>query len=214
MAEPGTGCRTDEPTPAAGRRLTVLSAVVAIGLLQVASCASASRIDLIRVEDQLRTILELATYEHIYRDLVYYGEERSFLFIRTVDRAVLFSIDIRVRAGLDLAEGVALTRDRSDPGRIYVRLPPARVLSVDADEQSIEQYFIREQGARIGLFELTGQLEAVKERTAADAVRRGILAEATRNARQVVTSFLELAGFTEVTFAEGADGDAEQEIRG
>ena len=130
------------------------SSAIALTLLVVSSmslasgCAPISRTELVRMEDRIESLLELHTYEHIYRDLVYFGEERSFLFIKTVDRAVLFSIDISVRAGVDLADGVTVTADRRDPNRIYVRMPQARILSVDADESSIEEYFIRAQGGR------------------------------------------------------------------
>ena len=76
-------------------------------LLSVAAggCARATRTHSLAVEQQLTSLLELHTYEHIYRDVVYFGEEKSFLFVRTVDRQVLFAVDIRVRAGVDLQEG-------------------------------------------------------------------------------------------------------------
>jgi len=163
----------------------------------------------VRVEEQIRTLLELNTYEHIYRDLVYFGEERSFLFLRTVDRAVLFSIDIRVIAGIDLTENFRITRDRLVPNRLYVQLPPPAILSVDADEQSITEYFIRERGGRIGLLELSDQLEEVKERTAQEAITRGILEDAAENARAIISNFLEMAGFTEIEFADPSDDDPE-----
>ena len=126
---------------------------------------------------------------------------------------MLFSVDIRVRAGVDLARGVIVTPDRRDPNRIYVRLPEPEILAVDADESSIEEYFIREQGGRIGLLELTDQLEEAKERIAREAVERGILDRADENARRLITGFLAMAGFTEVVFATG-DETANEELRG
>jgi hypothetical protein len=181
--------------------------------LILTSCMPVTQTELVRMEDQIESLLELHTYEHIYRDLVYFGEERSFLFIKTVDRAVLFSVDIRVRAGLDLSEGITLTADRTSPDRIYVRLPEPIVLSVDADETTIEEYFIREQGGRVGLLELTDQLEAAKERSRDEAIDRGILVQADANARRIVAGFLTMAGFQEVVFATGRGAD-EEELRG
>lgn len=191
-----------------------LMAVVLLGFST--SCSPVQDATTIRVEEQVRTLLELNTYEHIYRDLVYFGEERTFLgFLRTMDRAVLFSIDIRVVAGLDLTDEFSITRDRLDPNRVYVRLPPASILTIDADEQSITEYFIRERGGRIGLLELSGQLEAVKERTAEEAIERGILTEAEENARQIISSFLGMAGFSEVEFDSGESTEPEDgELRG
>lgn len=148
----------------------------------------------------MRDLLQLHTYEHIYRDVVYFGEERSFLFIQTVDRQLLFAVNIVVRAGLDLRSGVTVTREADEPGRAYVVLPEAQILRIDADEQSIEQFYVREQGGRIGVLEFSDQLEAVKARIREDAIERGILIKAQLNAERVVRNFLELAGFEEVVF--------------
>ncbi len=178
-------------------------------MLGGSGCAPVTDVEVVRLERQLESVLELHTYEHIYRDLVYFGEQRTFLFIKTVDRAVLFSVDIRVRAGIDLSQGVRLEVDRTAADRVTVRLPEATILSVDADETTIREYFLREQGARIGLLEISGQLEGAKERIAAEAIERGILAEAQANARRLVRGLLEMAGFREIEFVPAvADGGA------
>ena len=190
-------------------RRALLFALVSLLLI---GCMPVSQVETVRMEDRIESLLELHTYEHRYRDLVYFGEEKSFLFIKTVDRAVLFSVDIRVTAGLDLSHGVTLTPDRFEQDRIYVRLPAATILSVDADETSIEEYFLREQGGRIGLLELSDQIETAKVRTEEEAIERGILEQADANARSIVRGFLNLAGFSEVVFASGEP--EEEELRG
>jgi hypothetical protein len=187
-------------------RRALISALVSLLLI---GCMPVSEVETVRMEDRIESLLQLHTYEHRYRDLVYFGEEKSFLFIKTVDRAVLFSVDIRVTAGLDLSDGVTLTPDRFEHDRIYVRLPPATILTVDADESSIEEYFLREQGGRIGLLELSDQIESAKARTEEEAIERGILEQADANARSIVRGFLNLAGFSEVVFAAGEPEDGE-----
>lgn len=182
------------------RRLPL--AILAPLFASMMACTPVSETQLIALEDQIESILELHTFEHLYRDLVYFGEERSFLFIQTMNRAVLFGIDITVTAGIDLSEGLSIRPDRDERDRLYVRLPPARILSVDADESSIREYFIREQGGRIGLLEISDQLEAVKAATADDAIERGILTQAEQNGQTMVREFLRLAGFDDVIFAE------------
>lgn len=185
----------------------LLGMAIAALLLFAIACAPQQHVDGITVEQELTSLLELHTYEHIYRDVVYFGEEKSFLFVRTVDRRILFSIDIVVRAGLDLAHGLRVTADESDRNRVYVQLPAAEILSVDADETSIHQYFIREQGGRIGLLELTDQLEEVKTRISDDAIDRGILDAAQRNAEDIVRNFFALTGINDVVFAPAADSE-------
>lgn len=186
-------------------------AAILATLILLGACARNTSVDMSRVEDRIRDILALHTMEHVYRDVVYFGEQESFLFIRTVDRSVLFSVDIRVLAGIDLSEGVEVFRDAEDDEAVYVRLPEARILFVDADEDSIEQYFVRERGGTIGWLEYGAQIERIKEKNAQDAIDRGILERAEANARAVLRNFLELAGFSSVVFlpgpsSEGGDG--------
>jgi hypothetical protein len=188
-----------------------LPGLLLVALLTTFGCGGSSRITISEVENQVRNLLQLHTYEHVYRDVVYFGEERSFWFIQTVDRQLLFSVNIVVRAGLDLTDGVTITRDAENPSRVYVALPEARILLIDADEQSIEQFLVREQGGRIGVLEFSEQLEAVKGRIEEDAIERGILMKARANAERMVRNFLQLAGFEEVVFATR---QRDQEIEG
>jgi hypothetical protein len=169
---------------------------------------------MVEVEARMRDLLELRTYEHIYRDVVYYGEKRKVLLVFPVEAEVLFAVDIRVQAGIDLSQGMTLTRERSDPSTIYVQLPAAEVLSVDADEQSIHEYFQTGRSDLIGLLEIGDQLDAVKGATAADAVERGILIQADENARRLVRNFLTLTGFSEVIFAAPRENTDAQELQG
>ena len=169
-------------------------------LLTVSGCTPVTQADVARLQQQIQAVLELHASEYRYRDLVYFDEERSVLFLKTVDRAVLFAVDIRVRAGIDLSHGVELSVDRFAAHRISVRLPPATILQADSDETSIREYFIREHGKSIGLLEVSEHIERATSRVAAEAVRRGILGDAEAHARRVVSGLLMMAGFREVVF--------------
>jgi hypothetical protein len=184
----------------------LLFAVVITAVLTVPGCAPVSRGEVVRLQQQIEGLLALHTSEYRYRDLVYFGEERTFLGLRTVDRAVLFAVDIRVRAGTDLQRGVELRVRRSSPHRVAVTLPPATILSVDSDETSIREYFIREQGKRIGLLEVSDQIERAKSAAALEAVRRGILDEAEANARRLIGGLLSMAGFRDIVFLPSTAG--------
>ena len=175
-------------------------------VLTVPGCAPVTPGELVRLQQQIEGLLELHTYEYRYRDLVYFGEERTFLLVRTVDRAVLFAVDIRVRAGIDLDRGVELRMRRSSPHRVTVSLPPATILHVDSDDTSIREYFIREQGKRIGLLEVSEHIDRAKSEVAAEAMRRGILDEAETNARRLIGGILSMAGFREIVFLPSETG--------
>jgi hypothetical protein len=164
------------------------------------ACSPQPEPDLTDLERRVTNVLRLHSYEHVYRDIVYFGEERSFLFFKTMDRQLLFSVDIVVEAGVDLQQGITVLRDENNPRRILVELPPTEVLRVDADEASINQYFSRDRGGEVGWLEYGAEIDAVKDRVRADAIDRGILGKAEENARGMVENFFTLAGFEEVVF--------------
>jgi hypothetical protein len=195
-------------------RLPAVLAIVLVPLIFL-GCSEEPDVDLPDLERRVSDVLRLHSYEHVYRDIVYFGEERSFLFFKTMDRRLLFSVDIVVQAGIDLEQGIELWRDEDNPQRILVQLPPAEILLVDADEATIDQYFSRDRGGEVGWLEYGAEIEAVKQRVRADAIDRGILGKAEANARGVVENFFELSGFEEVVFRPAeAPGDGEGEIRG
>ncbi|MFP4067902.1 MAG: DUF4230 domain-containing protein [Spirochaetaceae bacterium] len=180
-------------------RLPIVAALPCIFIL-LGSCSPRPNTDVSQLERRITHLLRLHSYEHVYRDIVYFGEERSFLFFKTMDRALLFSVDIVVRAGVDLEQGVDLTLDRGNPERIIVQLPPTCILQIDTDESSIHQYFSRSRGGNVGWLEYGTQLQEVKERVRQDALDRGILTKAEDNVRGITRNFFALSGFEEVVF--------------
>ena len=152
------------------------------------------------VEQKISSLLELHTVEYLYRDIVYFGEQEYLLgFIRTRDQQLLFAVDIRVKAGIDLSDGFEVLRDPEDPARAVVRIPAAEVLLVDADESSIEQFFVRERGGKIAWDQVSAQMEEVKGRVREDAVAKGILSRAEENAASLIREVMTLGGFEHTT---------------
>jgi hypothetical protein len=189
------------------KRLGLTAAVFLI----LSSCGPSQSERLASVEDKVRDLAELHTFEQVYRDVVYLGEQRQFLFFRTMDRQLLFSVNIRVRAGIDFKKGFTVLPGE-DRRSVFVELPAPEILLVDADESSISQYFVRERGGEIGWIEVGAEIEAVKDQVAADAVSRGILQQAETNAQQIVENLFLQAGFERVTISFGEP--EEQDIKG
>lgn len=161
------------------------------------------------IESRVRDILSLPTFEHVYRDVVYVGEEGRFLGILTKDKKVLFSIDVNVRAGIDLTEGIEI--EFPEAGSAIVSLPPAKVLSIDADENTIYQYFVREWGGSLSTLQYYDEINRKKELIREDAVSRGILNNAEENARQLVRNFLRLAEVDNIEFKAVNEGESGNE---
>ena len=155
------------------------------------------------ISTHVRSILELPTFEHVYRDVVYLDREKMFLIFKTVQTEVLFAIDVHIQAGLDLREGFLVTGGRREGLTVY--LPKAKVLLADADESTIEQYFIKERGGSISRLEYYDEINKKKEELIQDAIERGILEKAEENARLLIKNFLKMGGFEDVSFAGAGD---------
>ncbi|MDC7226439.1 MAG: DUF4230 domain-containing protein [Spirochaetales bacterium] len=155
------------------------------------------------LEISVREILELPVYEQVYRDIVYIGEEEKVLFFTTTDKEVLFSVDIRIQAGIKHAEQISISLNAaSESGQrtVMVNLPKSEIIFIDADESSIEQYFIKEKGEDISRLEYYDEINRKKEELVQTAIESGLLEYADLNAEKLIGSFLKLAGFETVQF--------------
>lgn len=174
------------------------AAAVLLCITALAGCGKQEQISKTTIEKQVREILTLPTFEHVYHDIVYLGEESKFLGLKIKDKQVLFSIDVRVRGGIDFTEGVEI--NINDDNSAVVRLPAAKILSVDADESTIKQYFVRDLGGGISALQYYDEINRNKEFLTADAISRGLLVRAGENARLLIRNMLELTGIEEIEF--------------
>lgn len=161
--------------------------------------------ELADLENRVRRMDRLVTARQTYRE-VFYREVKGFL----TDKRVLFSVLIDVEAGIDLGK----CRVESLPGdRVTVFLPPPRILSIDADESSIEQIFKKEQWAPLRYSDFSHIVEGEKERLRGEAADSGLLNRAEVNGANTITAIFRMAGienvsvrFTELVELGGRDG--------
>lgn len=168
-----------------------------------------NRISHQEVESRVKNLLQMPTFEHIYRDIIYYGKNERFWFIPTVNKEILFSIEVRVQAGIDFSNGLRI--EPGSEGELVIFLPPPEILVIDADESTIRQYYIREYGERVSRLEYYDVIDAQKESIRNDAVKRGILLRAEENAKQLLTNLLEYSGFQTITFRSAQSGVRKKE---
>jgi hypothetical protein len=179
-------------------RSAVTAGILFLLMFSTSGCTQkADPLGSFQAERSIRNILQLSTYEYIYRDIIFISEKDSFLFINTVDKQALFAVDVVVQAGVNLDGGIDLRSDLPAKS-IQVELPPARILRIDAKEETIAQYFVREKGGSIPRLAYYDEIDRKKENLAADARRRGILIEAEEKTRQLIVNLLTLAGFETV----------------
>lgn len=171
--------------------------LISISLWSCNLQTKANQSKLTEIESRIKTVLELPTYEYVYRDIIYIAEQADFLGFRHKDKQLLFAIDVKLQAGIDLSKGVRVTPESQDG--LTISLPEPEILLVDADENSITQYFKREFGGEIGRLEYYDEISHSKNRIRSDALERGILVRARENAASVVGSLIQSQGISPVT---------------
>lgn len=178
-----------------------------------ASCSD-PKPDLKVAEEGLRNILKVEAAEFVYRDVVYQGREDKLLgIVTTGDTRLLFSVNFKVRAGIDLKKGLSMAYieglSKEQEPAVSVTIAPAEILSIDADESSIRELFSYEmsflektygigEDRRIKWLDVQDEVNKAKDRLRADAVARGIETRAWKNASSLIANFLRLAGFKTV----------------
>ena len=145
------------------------------------------------MERKISSLLELAAYEYRYRDIVYIGEEARFLGIKHLDKRLLFAVDYHITAGVNLDSGDLRVLPLTGGG-VRVELPAPGILTVDAAEESIRQYFVKEFGGRVSRLEYYDRIADHKVEARQQAVADGIVERAGENIRTVLTSALQGLG--------------------
>lgn len=173
-------------------RLAVVATFLAVFALVwwlTGRSAATPEVSVAEIVSRVEALAQLKTAEYRYRDVIYVGRQTRFFGITTGQSELLFAVELTVQAGIDLRrESVAV--ERAADGTLFVTLPSAQVLAVDTDERTIEQYFVRERLARVDWLTVSDNVQAVKRAITDDAVERGILDRAERNAGVIVAGLL------------------------
>lgn len=184
--------------------------------LALAGCAAKTP-DLAELSQRSQKILALQSCEYVYRDVVYLGHLEKLLgLLTTKETRVLFSVNLKIKAGLDLGGGYraqAVPAPFGSPGpAVKLLLPPAAIREVDADESSIRQYFAMSYGllqeSKVSWLDVQAELAKAGERAKADAIKRGLLKRAWDNASTLLANLYRQAGFRTVIVEEAAPAPA------
>ena len=144
-----------------------------------------------QLEDRVQRMERLITARQTYREVIY--TERKLLLS---DKRVLFSLIFTVEAGFKLEN---CRVEKQSDGGVIVYLPPVEILSIDADETSIKQYFAKEQFSMIRFSDFSSVIEKEKERILEEARLSGLKNRALSNGINTITSLFRLAGIDNVT---------------
>lgn len=176
-----------------GLVLLVATVALAVGLQRTGQRVDQRRLD--AAQTRIQQVQTLITTRYRYRDVVFFDRRTRVLGIPAGQQEVLFSVEMEVTAGIDLSHGVDLDIDRDDRRRIFVTLPPPQIVRVVTDEESIRQYLVLERFGRLNWLDVSTEVQAAKDRNRQDAIDRGILSRAERQARTVIGSLLRTVGY-------------------
>ena len=150
--------------------------------------------DLQRLETASMHVLHVGTVSQTYKAIpdALAGDEITFLAAGDVI------------AGIDLARLQQQDVWRSPDGTINLRLPPAQVLVTRVDNKE-SRVLTRKTGVlrRADIDLETRARQHAEENIRAEALKKGILPLASRNAEQKLSEFLHTLGFEKVRFVSG-----------
>lgn len=137
------------------------------------------------IEDRIHSMEQLVSARQTYREVVY--SEKKILLS---DKRVLFSLIFTVEAGFPLQK---CRLEKGFGNRVTLYLPPVQILSIDSDETSIKQYFVKEQWATVRFSDYVSIIEEEKERILWEARQSGILIRAESNGINTLRGIFEMA---------------------
>lgn len=144
-----------------------------------------------KVLNQIEQIEDLITAKQIYREILYSKETKDFLWIPLSNKEFLISVNYIVTAGIDISKGYEVNRQNNI---ITITLPKADVLSIDADDSSIKEYFIKKRFSELYRDDYFSMIQESKEEILKGESIKILLEESEKSAKTVLETLLGLSG--------------------
>lgn len=154
------------------------------------------------VMTRITHIGELALVKHNYTGVIGFKDYKKFLRINVplTDKYFLLKYNGYIKAGVDFER---IKVNVENDSTLHVSLPKPRILDIVIDEKSIEVYNESENAFNpIKISDYNEALIREKNVMASDAIKQGILTDATSQAKLVLTTLLREMGFTHIEFTE------------
>lgn len=151
------------------------------------------------VLNRLEQLEQLVTAKQVYKEVLYLKKTEDFLWIPIKQREFLISVEYDVIAGVDLSKGYKVSRE----GDTYiVELPKAEIISIDANDRSLKEYYIKEQFSKLTRDDYFGMIQESKEKIIQGDDIEDLLSIAEYNAVRLIRSLLQLADISvEIRFS-------------
>lgn len=150
---------------------------------------------------KLDALGELVSYTQRYRS-VFYTRETKYLF---QEKALLFTAEYDVQAGIDLAEGFDLLPQKEG---VLLRLPAGRIFHVDADDKSLEEFMVKERFSVIDTGDYLPLISAERENIYQQAMDQDLPRLAEERAAVLIRALFHSAGIENLTIQFNREGPA------
>jgi len=154
------------------------------------------------VMSRISHIQELALVKHNYTGVIGFKDYKKILNINIplTDKYFLLKYNGYLKAGVDFSRvKINVIGDSA----VHVSIPKPDILDTVIDEGSVQIYNESENAFNpIKISDYNEALTREKNIMISDAINQGILADATDQAKMVLTAMLEEMGFTEIRITE------------
>ncbi len=154
------------------------------------------------VMNRITNIQELALVKHNYTGVISYKDYMKFLNINIplTNKYFLLKYNGYLKAGVDFSR---VKIDVQNDSTIHVSIPKSKILDTVIDEKSVEVF--NESENAFNPIKISDYNEAlIKEKNIMinDAIKQGILLDATEQAKIVLKTMLEEMGFSQIYITE------------
>lgn len=154
------------------------------------------------VMNRITYMQELALVKHNYTGVISYKDYMKFLNFNVplTDKYFLLKYNGYIKAGVDFSR---IKVDVKNDTTVHVSIPKPKILDTVIDEKSIEVFNESENAFNpIKIADYNDALSREKSVMIRDAMKQGILTEATQQATMAITTLLSEMGFKQIHITE------------
>lgn len=144
-----------------------------------------------QITRKLEDISIVTTGEDIYREVIYAKKTEDIFWIPIKNKEILFSIDYRITTGINLKKGFKVNNKGSYTELV---LPHSEVISIDADDLSIKEYFTKERFSKIKKDDYFSIINKTKKDLINSEAIKELLLNSDINAERIFKTLYKIGG--------------------
>lgn len=169
----------------------IITAILLLSIFLVFQIQLRPRIKERIVTQKLEDISIITTGEDVYREIIYTKTTEDLFWMPIKNKEILFSVDYRITTGIDLQKGYKV---KNHGLYTEIVLPPCEVLSIDADDLSIKEYFSKERFSKINRDDYFSIINQTKNDLKNSDALKDLLRNSEINAKKTINTLYKIGG--------------------